>query len=337
VIWFILHRSYRNLLIFLGVTGALISPWWYWQHVQRNEGVASILLEYYVAYKPESHAYVVVWSDLSKAVELVWANLRYAVESLDAAFFLGVVPGLRLVACLLFLVGIYQSLRERVGVHHLWMPLYVLIVVGWPWHPSRFMMPVIPVALLFLVRGAQAVERWLRGLNAHWLARTAAWIPRIPTVMMALLVILWLGLYVRADPRLEVRPAWERHESHWPGFTETFGWIRANTAANDVLATAYDPMYYLYTGRQGVRPWLYKPSTYFYPYKHGFADLGGVDRIRQELDRLGVRYLVIDPLDGYAEEESSARHFEHLLESYSTKPELVFTSSDGRHSVYRLP
>jgi len=155
--------------------------------------------------------------------------------------------------------------------------------------------------------------------------------------MMALLVVLWLGLYVRADPRLDVRPAWERHESHWPGFTETFGWIRANTAASDVLATPYDPMYYLYTGRQGVRPWLYKPSTYFYPYKHGFADLGDVDRIRQELDRLGVRYLVIDPLDGYAEEESSARHFEHLLESYPAKPELVFTSSDGRHWVYRLP
>jgi len=165
------------------------------------------------------------------------------VESLDAAFFLGVVPGLRLVACLLFLVGIYQSLRERVGVHHLWMPLYVLTVVGWPWHPGRFMMPVIPVVLLFVVRGAQVVERWLRGLNAHWSARTAAWIPRISTVMMALLVILWLGLYVRADPRLEVRPAWERHGSHWPGFTETFGWIRANTAADDVLATAYDPMY----------------------------------------------------------------------------------------------
>jgi hypothetical protein len=299
--------------------------------------VASILLEYYVAYKPESHAAVVVWSDLSKAVEIVWTNLRYAVESLDAAFFLGVVPGLRLVACLLFLVGIYQSLRERVGVHHLWMPLYVLIVVGWPWHPGRFMMPVIPVALLFLVRGAQAVERWLRGMNAHWSARTVAWIPRIPTVMMALLVILWLGLYVRADPRLEVRPAWERHESYWAGFTETFAWVRASTAANDILATAYDPMYYLYTGRQGVRPWLYKPSTYFYPYKRGFADLGDVDRIRQELDRLGVRYLVIDPLDDYAEEESSASHFEHLLESYPAKPELVFTSSDGRHWVYRLP
>ena len=337
VIWFVLHRSYRSLLIFLGVTGALISPWWYWQHVQRNEGVASILLEYYVAYKPESHASAVVWSDGSQAVELVWANLRYAVESLDAAFFLGAVPGLRLVACLLLLVGIYQSLREGIGVHHLWLPLYVLIVVGWPWHPGRFMMPVIPVALLFLVRGAQAVEWWLRGMNAHWSARTVAWIPRIPTVMMTLFVILWLGLYVRADPRLEVRPAWERHESYWPGFTETFAWVRGNTAANDVLATAYDPMYYLYTGRQGVRPWLYRPSTYFYPYKHGFADLGDVDRVRQELDRLGVRYLVIDPLDGYAEEESSASHFEHLLESYSAKPELVFTSSDGRHMVYRLP
>ncbi len=49
------------------------------------------MLEYYVAYKPESHACMVVWSDWSKAVEIVWINLRYAVESLDAAFFLRVV------------------------------------------------------------------------------------------------------------------------------------------------------------------------------------------------------------------------------------------------------
>src|SRR5262245_41386280 len=336
-IWFIRHRSYRSLLIFVGVTGILVSPWWWWQHAQPNVGSASILFEYYVAYKPQSHAYVAMWSDASTAAQIVWANLRYAAESLDTALLLSAIPGLRLVAGLLFLVGVYQSLREGVGVYHLWMALYVLMVVGWPWHPGRFMMPVIPVALLFLVRGTHAVERCLRVWQDQWSARIVFWLPRVPIFTMALLMSVWLGLYVRAEPNRDVRPGWERHETHWAGFTETFRWIRMNTAPGDILATAYDPMYYLYAGRQGVRPWLYKPSTYFYPYRAGFADLGDVAQVRPELDRLGVRYLVIDPLEGYPEEASSASFFEHLLESYPAKPELVFASSDGRHWVYRLP
>ena len=333
-IWFVRHRSYRSLLIFVGVTGILISPWWWWQHAQGTAGSASALFAYYVAYEPHSHACVVMWSDVSAATGIVRANLRYAAESLDAFFLLGAIPGLRIVVGFVFLAGMYESFREGIGVHHLWVALYVLMIIGWPWQPTRLMMPVIPVALLFLVQGTHAVERWLRVWQDHLSARIVFWLPRVPILTMVLLVFVWLSLYVRADPNLDVRPAWERYENYWPGFSESFRWIRANTAPGDILGTAYDPMYYLYTGRQGVLPWLYKPST---SYGRAFADLGDVAQIRRELDRLGVRYLVIDPLDGYEQAESSASFFEHLLESYPAKPELVFTSFDGRHLIYRLP
>jgi hypothetical protein len=38
-----------------------------------------------------------------------------------------------------------------------------------------------------------------------------------------------------------------------------------NTQEDALLATVYNPMYYLYTGRQAIRPGLHRPASYFYP------------------------------------------------------------------------
>ena len=38
------------------------------------------------------------------------------------------------------------------------------------------------------------------------------------------------------------------------GFSDTFEWIRNNTDESTVLATLYDPMYYLYTRRRRSNP-----------------------------------------------------------------------------------
>ncbi|MGH7322566.1 MAG: hypothetical protein ACRELA_23490, partial [Candidatus Rokuibacteriota bacterium] len=178
---------------------------------------------------------------------------------------------------------------------------------------------------------------WAHRIGHERFQRGARWLPRTPVVVIALVTAVWLVLYVYDDPRLDVRPGHERHYRHWQGFLETFAWVRQHTAASDVLATGYDPMYYLYTGRQGVRPWLFKPETYFYPKGRHVVDLGGVNEIRYELTRLNVRYLIVEPLEGFREAEAAPSLFEHLLESYPVKPALVFTSSDARHRIYRLP
>lgn len=87
----------------------------------------------------------------------------------------------------------------------------------------------------------------------------------------------------------------------WAGFEETFAWIREHAPGNTVLATACDPMYYLNTGRRAIRPALHRPATYFYPYGNAQADVGTVDEIKPQPVKLRVKYLIIDPLQGYAE------------------------------------
>ncbi|HET8562883.1 MAG TPA: hypothetical protein VFM35_03305, partial [Candidatus Binatia bacterium] len=53
------------------------------------------------------------------------------------------------------------------------------------------------------------------------------------------------------------------------------------------------------------------------------------------LSSLGVGYLIIDPLDGYAEKDAELQLFEELIGS-TTNAKLVFTSSDAKHRVYAL-
>ena len=96
-------------------------------------------------------------------------------------------------------------------------------------------------------------------------------------------------------------------------------------------------MYYLYTGRKAVRPWIHRPETYFYPYGNASPDLGSVEEIRSHLEELGVRFLIVNPMEGYSERVAVAELFDNLVQSYEVRPELVFESSDGLHRIYALP
>ena len=122
----------------------------------------------------------------------------------------------------------------------------------------------------------------------------------------------------------------------WSGFEESFTWIRENSAPDARLATAYDPMYFLYTGRQAIRPALHRSATYFYPYGLAKPDVGSASQIKAELDAFSIDYLIIDPMDGYAEGKATIQLIEELVASYGEKARKVFTSTDGKHRIYAL-
>ena len=110
-----------------------------------------------------------------------------------------------------------------------------------------------------------------------------------------------------------------------------------NTDESAILATVYDPMYYLYTGRRSIQPGLPKPRAYFYPYGHAVPDVGSPDEIRAELKSLGVGFLIIHPLSGHGEEDAYSKMSIELIRSYRNPPRLMFVSSDHKHRIYALP
>ena len=93
---------------------------------------------------------------------------------------------------------------------------------------------------------------------------------------------------------------------------------------------------FLYTGRKAIRPALHRPATYFYPYGAARPDVGSVAEIKPQLVELGAKYLIIDPLDGYAERQATLQLMDDIVKAYGDQAQLVFTSSDGLHKVFRL-
>jgi hypothetical protein len=336
IIHFSAARRYRELFGYLFVLLVLISPWILWQFSHSTYVPNSPLLHYYVSY--ESSAFLLLWSNPIQAIHILWGNLRYLIESFELIFLLPALPGLRFLVYPLLAWGVYLSWRKHSAFSSAFIFLYLLLILSWPFHPHRYVLPLIPFLVLFLVMGIQAAE-WhsMARVVSPWKKQLIAAFLRLPLVLIIALNLGWISLNLKRSNDHTTRGWYGRQFPYgWSGFVETFIWIKQHTGENDVLATAYDPMYYLYTGRRAVRPWFHKPETYFYPYRSPAVELGDVETIRGELKLLGVRYLIIDPLYGYAEKEAAERLFEELLGSDSTKADLVSVSSDSLHKVYSL-
>ena len=331
-------KRYRDLTHYICLVVLFIIPWWLWIRIHSNQ-TASSLLQYYVSYSSEPPAFVIMWFDPFGALEIVWGNLRYIVEALDLLFQSRIIPGLLLPVGLFLLWGVWRSFNAQSVFFRSYVLLYLALVIAWPFPPARYLIPVVPAIYFFLLRGVQSAEVDLQNLMTaesrkkilhHWVRGT-----------FALIIVLhagWISNYLLSKDETTTR-VWfgARLPASWQGFSETFEWIRNNTDESAILATLYDPMYYLYTGRRSIQPALHNPRAYFYPYGHAVPDVGSSDEIRGELKSLGVGFLVVHRLNDDEEQSAYSRLWAELIRSYRNRPELMFISSDYKHRIYALP
>ncbi|HWP22932.1 MAG TPA: hypothetical protein VNM15_01950, partial [Candidatus Binatia bacterium] len=269
---------------------------------------------------------------------VVAGNAGYLMSSFDLLYLLPLLPGLwAFVGGLTFLGVMASVLKKEIFLWCFFLSSLALLLV-WPFHPARYLAPLAPILILFLFRGARVLEQWI--LSLDWelsfqeLIAKVAW---IPVMLIFPLQGVWLSSYLLIkDPQTTRGLYGNRLPYAWRGFEESFAWVRGNTRPDSLLATAYDPMYYLYTDRRAIRPALHRPATYFYPYGSARPEVGTVDEIKPQLDRLRVDYLIIDPLDAYAEGKATLKLLEELVRAYGDKARNVFTSSDGKHRIYAL-
>jgi hypothetical protein len=337
LIHFFFSGKRKEFYLYIAIVGCLILPWLFWQATHGSGALDNPLFAYYQYY--ETPAFLLVASDPNAAVQIIWGNFRYLASSLDYTILrLHIIPELRIVIYPLMLWGLVSIMRRQTIFFNAFLLFYSGLILSWPFHPARYSMPLLPVLLLSLFHGVQAATAIVRSRTTVWSATIAPMIVRIPMAMIAFFMIGWLWSYVHIDRDKHVA-LWGgfRTSYGWTGFNESFSWVQQNTQTDDILATAYDPMYYLYTGRKAVRPWIHRPETYFYPYGNAMPDLGSIEEIRDTLEKLGVRFLIVEPLEGYAEMTAVAELLENLLQSYPVQPDLVFESSDGLHRIYSLP
>lgn len=210
--------------------------------------------------------------------------------------------------------------------------------MGWPFSPIRYALPVLPLLLLFVFRGIHALENTIRRIWRRTEKLPLSVLVRALDYLIVCLNIAWLVSTVQPSNDWWVRGAFgQRLDYSWSGFLETFEWIRTYTQKGDVLASAYDPMYYLDAGRRATMPTYHKPETYFSPYRAATPDVGLVAEIKSEFRLHDVRYLITNPLDQSGEGKAVEKITAAPPASYPTCPQLAFASRDGRHRVYKIP
>lgn len=129
---------------------------------------------------------------------------------------------------------------------------YLLIVAVWPYDPYRFFYTVMPFITLLAVHGIAESLPKVRGDFPSWgipLATVAAAIFAVNTVQYQV-----LGLVRRAWSSTQTIPA--------EAYSPLHGWLVANSAAHDVIASGLDPFTYWETGRKAVPSWDFRSEDF---------------------------------------------------------------------------
>lgn len=335
--WVFIERGWRAALYFCFTVFAITAPWLVWVYLYAG-GSTSPLFAYYSAYDFTGATNFDGGEGLTRHWSVVVGNARYLLNSFDLLYLLPLMPWLAPFVLGLTVIGVIVSCRREDSFAWVFLAASAALLLVWPFHPGRYLAPLVPLFILFFFRGTTSMERWIDSSGGDYKGKpVVAKLVWAPVALVLLLNGVWLSSYFLIKDEQTTRGLYGNRVPYaWQGFEESFAWIRQNTKADVRLATAYDPMYFLYTGRQAIRPALHRPASYFYPYGKAAPDVGTVAEIKAELERLRIEYLIIDPLDGYAEGKATIRLLEDLVHSYGSRAINIFASSDGKHRIYSL-
>jgi hypothetical protein len=172
----------------------------------------------------------------------------------------------------------------------------VALILLWPWPPARFLVPLIPLFLVFLVRSINRAA----AMMLPRLARNS-----LLTVLVTAAALANLAVFREdvANTQRSGYPAYPRIEydlPSWSNFEQLFGWVRQHSSADDVLASGLDTMLFLYTDRHAIRPFEPQPTALFYGDSRPGA--GTVEQFARALRQHHVKFFVRLPMHNFAEE-----------------------------------
>ena len=321
LVWHIWARHGWRRATRVAVPGlVLILTWVAWRFAASN--ASGELLDYYLGYESS------IWGVFAEApwlaTRMLALNARYYAESAPLVFGWPGWVAVLLATGLLVAAFASEKSRSQLGLPMRICAVYCLFLLGHPLPLERYLTPIVPLAYAGL------------GMGAGHLASVRLWRP--------------LAIWCLA-PFVFVNVAWVQHfgwvtrtQLHgqsgraltygWEGFRETADWIVGHTPRTSVLATGSDPMYFLYTGRKGIRPWPARPELYSpaYGVPPRVPDGAGIS---SELRRFGVDYLVVDPMFSDGEGKYARAVIDAILADPSARWREVFRTTDGGHRVYQ--
>ncbi len=309
-VYLLKERLVRTAMIFAAATLLLVGPWVIYA---RSHAPTT-------AQKQEQKGYIVegyatqFWQkqaglsdsgtiSLAELPERVWNNTANIVgqqvglivasrllPSLGQAG-LGVVS---FILSLLALAGFVSVVRERLTAAEIHVLLSLMIIVLWPWDPVRFLLPLTPFLIFYLLMGVRAAH--------HWHQRGSG-IVNPQAGLMTATVLAWLLVAMTVVSHFDYIQAVDDQRRNGRGELADFDeveallkWTRENTPADAVYASLNSPLVYLYTERKTIS--AQDPLASWETWK-----------------RLGVRYLVLTSPYGLPERDTAGKKINIVYQS----------------------
>ncbi len=199
----------------------------------------------------------------------------------------------------------------------------------WSWPPYRFLVPILPFLVAYMLRAPAALAE---ALNHRTAWRFAA--------------AFGLGAIVLANGALLARHAQQVRRTgyplarltdspvEWSSYQRTFDWLKRHSEPRDVVASGLDSMTALYTGRQAFRPFVYDPGRLF--YGEGQPELLTMQELVDILKHYQPRYLVESPMPGFMEEHPLTNLLHEVVDRYPQWLVRVYQDADPRFAVFEL-
>ena len=211
-----------------------------------------------------------------------------------------------------------------------WMLVaYLGAMLLWPWPPYRFLVPILPLVVGYFLSVPAAILRPWQGIAIGRLASAVS----LGAIVLANGGLLLSHLQITKEHGTPLARASETPVP-WSPYERTFAWLRENSQPQEIVATWFDSMAALYTGRQSIRPFAYDPGPLFYGDKQAVEF--DPERLAATLTRYQARYFAQTPLPGCAEDEPLRKVVQELRQRYPQWLELAYQDVDLRFMIFRL-
>jgi hypothetical protein len=251
----LLERRVRDAIV-CGLSALVVmAPWQLW--VRAHEGfVPAAMRGNYESYTGwlarglhEEGAGLLLRTLRRTTNELAGMFATFSAYQMPAAIRVATLVALALLAA----VGLYRMWRVA-RITAVFLPLYTLIVILWPFTSARFIWGIWPLVVLLPAFGAAQLWAWRpSGAGVRW-----------RRVALALCAAFMAVNYVRVNVNGYRRHWWSSISRAGAGNVRGLVmWVRANTRPQDVVMSNAEPLVYLYADRASLPATAFTVQDYF--------------------------------------------------------------------------
>lgn len=311
------RRRWRRLAASLGAGGAAVGGWLLYQSLAGGEEEGYLQQLFMVNPYDPAAGTAGPQELLGRAARNLWIYTSDVLpHSLLGEPLRGdgatVATALGLGVAILTLTGWLSSGNRRLGVPELFLPLYAALILLWPdqWTDRRFLLPLLPLILIYTIGGVQTTARRWREESASAAVAAGAALLALPALASAA---------IQAPERVRCTTAHWRDAPcvapAWSSFYDAARWAGAHTPEDAVIVNRKPRIFYWLSGRRGdVYPYSREPAV-----------------VLSNLEEIGGGYVVVDQLFS-----TTAAYLVPAIRSAPDRFEVVYGEGEPRTFILRF-